>query len=101
MAKFHDGTLSSTEVAALVRVTYRQLSHWLAAGFVVIADQSPGSGAVRRWSPVEVDQVRVVAALVHAGVAPQAAAEAMRTAIVGDGRFLANLGPLYVHGELT
>jgi len=100
MPRHADGTLTTAEVAELVRVSYRQLDHWVGAGMLSIADRSPGSGSIRRWTPAEVAQARVFAALQHAGVAPAAIEAALPTALIGDYWFAVELGGLTVTGEL-
>jgi hypothetical protein len=94
-------TLSTHEVAELARVSYRQLDHWVGSGFLAIADAAPGSGTRRHWSAEEAHRAHVFADLVHAGVTPQAASEAMATLLVGDDRFVVELGLLTVTGRLT
>jgi hypothetical protein len=94
-------TLSTHEVAELARVSYRQLDHWVGSGFLVIADAAPGSGTRRHWSPDEAHRAHVFAELVHAGVTPQAAAEAMPSLLLGTTRFVVDVGLLTVIGRLT
>lgn len=100
MPRHDDGTLTTAEVAELVRVSYRQLDHWVGSGQLVISDRAPGSGSTRRWSPDEVAQARVFAALQHAGVAPAAIEAAMPSALIGRYWFAVELGGLTVTGEL-
>jgi DNA-binding transcriptional MerR regulator len=95
-----DGTRSTREVAELARVSYRQLDHWVASGLLVIGDVSPGSGTRRRWTPDETTHARLFAALVHAGVTPQAVADAMPSALVGPRTFRLDLGDVVVTGPL-
>jgi hypothetical protein len=100
MPRHEDGTLTSVEVAELMRVTYRRLDHWLGAGYLTIADRRPGSGSARHWHADEVARARVFAALVHGGVEPKASGEAVLDALIGPDRFEARLGVLTVTGEL-
>ena len=89
MPRPDDGTLTTTQVAELVRVTPRQLQIWAVAGLLPIADRFPGSGNLRRWTPDEVARARAFAALNHAGVVPSACAEALADAdaLIGPHRF--------------
>jgi len=101
MPRPDDGTLTTSQVAEIARVTYRQLDHWVGDGLLSIEDRSPGSGSRRRWHPADVERARVFATLVHAGVAPSAIVEAMPTALVGTFWFAIQLGGLTVTGELS
>lgn len=92
--------LTTPEVARHCRVSYKQVEHWVRVGYLHIADARPGSGTKRQWSPAEVRVAEVFAALVHAGVGPHTIAEALPTALVGDGWFAVQLGALTVSGPL-
>jgi DNA-binding transcriptional MerR regulator len=95
-----DELLTAHQLAERVRVTYRQLDHWLAHGYLPAQDSTPGTGTRRRFTPDEVDLARVLAALVHAGVDPRAAGQSLHTAAVGPRRFAVELGTLIVTGPL-
>jgi DNA-binding transcriptional MerR regulator len=95
-----DDTVSARQLAELVRVSYRQLDHWLSAGYLPAHDGTPGTGHRRRFTPAEVETARVLAALVHAGIDPRAAGEALPSALVGLRKFRVDLGELVVIGSL-
>lgn len=95
-----DGTLTTMQTAEAARVSYRQLDHWVGNGWLTIADRAPGSGSIRRWTPDDVLHARVFAELVHAGVLPSAAAEAMPSARIGSRGFVVELGGLDIIGTL-
>src|SRR4051812_22543826 len=93
-------SLTTSEVAVLARVTYRQLDHWIGKGDLAFPDAHPGSGTRRRWTEQEVDAARVFAALVHHGLTPAAACEAVVTARVGYSTFVVSLGTLDIFGTM-
>jgi len=92
-------TMTTIEVAELLRVTPRQLDYWAHEGLLPVP-RSLGSGVTRRWTADEVRCARAFAALVHAGVDIRAAGEAMSRALVSDELFVAQLGLLVVTGPL-
>lgn len=95
-----DATVTTHQLAELLRVSYRQLDYWVRIGFLPIAEAAPGSGIVRHWSPEEIGRARVFAALVHAGVSPVAVAESLPSALIGLRNFRIDLGELVVIGRL-
>ena len=52
-------TYSTSEVALMAGVSYRQLDYWLRTGTIGFCDgiETPGSGMRRRWTTTEVDLV--------------------------------------------
>lgn len=72
-------TLTSADVAALARITYRQLDHWTRSGLVLPAGEPRGSGYGRDWSLFELAVVCRMATLVALGVTPRRAAHIART----------------------
>jgi DNA-binding transcriptional MerR regulator len=92
--------MTTAEVARHVRVSFRQLDYWVRFGLLPIVDRRPGTGSKRLWSASEIHSAEVMAALVHAGVTPHAAAEALQTAVVGSTAFVVQLGRLWLTGPL-
>lgn len=95
-----DADTTTVAVAAHLRVTFRQLDYWVRSGWVPLASKRQGSGVVRLWTREEIATAEAFAALVHAGVAPAVAAEAVPSFLVGPDWFAARLGTLTVTGEL-
>lgn len=105
MSDDHDAAPASTaEVAALLRVSYRQLDYWVRNGYIPQATPCPGSGVRRRWTREEVQGAAVFAALVHAGLSPADACAAVPTAEVHADEpepwFLVHLGRVHAIGSL-
>jgi hypothetical protein len=71
--------LTTVDVAQLVGVTFRQLDYWLRRGWVPAPNPTPGSGNQRVWTRELVRCAAVMAALVRAGLTPDAASELART----------------------
>lgn len=59
-------------------LTYRQLDHWVREGYVAAVNPEPGTGRRRYWTAEEAQVVTTMAALVAAGVSPEAATRAAR-----------------------
>ena len=59
-------------------ISYRQLDYWTRRGFLCPEQTEPGSGRSRRWSLAELDVAERMAALVSAGLTPEAAVRAAR-----------------------
>jgi hypothetical protein len=76
--------VKAVELAAAARVSYRQIDYWTRRGFIVPDPRIPGIGHRRHYAPDEVRRTLVLAALVHAGIGPEIAAKAARTAVVVD-----------------
>jgi DNA-binding transcriptional MerR regulator len=95
-----DERLTTSQVAELVRVSYRQLDHWSAFGYLPIAHGQPGTGKPRAFSPAEVELVRVFAVLVHSGVQPSVICEALPSLTRRGRSFSIKLGDLIVRGRL-
>ena len=93
--------LTTAQVAELVRVSYRQLDHWVGKGYLTIGEPHPGSGGHRRWLPDDVMRARVFAELVHAGVRPESITEALPTAALAPTLGVVQLGRLTITWELT
>jgi hypothetical protein len=103
-----DGHIGTGELAARARVTVRQIQHWTTLGFLH-ADERPGlarQGSFLTYGPDATRIALVLAALVHNGVEPRAAADAARHAVVLDDgpplppAFGTLLGGLTVFGRL-
>lgn len=60
--------LTGQETARAVGITYRQLDRWTRNGYVTAKVSDPGSGGFRRYTPDQVEQVRVLARLVEVGL---------------------------------
>lgn len=72
--------LSSADVAALARLTYRQLDFWTRCGYVKPVDAAaPGSGNYRVWPLVELAVACRMSVLVRLGVGARKAAGIART----------------------
>ena len=84
--------LSSDAVCAFAGVTYRMLDWWIRCGYVpepARTQQFPREGApeprrttgyLRTWTEADAAHVARLAQLVRAGIQPQIAADALRTA---------------------
>lgn len=55
--------LTTTEVALLVGVTYRQLDYWLRTGAIEISDPTPGTGFSRTWTEADIERLRCCVAV--------------------------------------
>ena len=53
---------TSEEVCRLARITYRKMDYWVRQGLVKPTQAARGTGSARRWSPMEVVQLRVMGA---------------------------------------
>lgn len=94
--------LTTVELAKLLDIPTSRLDHWVRAGALPSSyGPHPGSGVVRRWSPDEVRLARLFATMARAGVDIWAISAALPTALVGNGRFSVQLGPLVVTGPLS
>lgn len=68
--------MMSEELAARLReagVTYRQFDYWLRHGYVPNADPTPGTGYRREITAEQAEHLRIMGALVAAGLQPEAA----------------------------
>lgn len=72
------GWVAANDLRARTGITYRQMDYWIRAGLVQLAEPSNGMGHSRYVGPAEVQVVMVMAALVKAGVSPEAASRAAR-----------------------
>lgn len=97
-----NGSTSAHTLAVLCRLSYRQVDHWTARGFLVPeAREHARSGHPRMYPQTEVTVARIMAALVHAGVKVEAAAVAARSATTtSDGFALELLPGVAVFGRL-
>jgi hypothetical protein len=93
-----DDTMTTVEVAALIRVSYRQLDYWVRNGYLIVNGSKPGSGFARHFTPDDVLRARAFGAMLHAGVVPSALAGV--DVLVDDSWFAAQLGALTVSGPL-
>jgi len=95
-------TSTSIEVAARLRISYRQLDHWIERGYLPIADDHPGQGSRRRFTEAEAERASILAALVHAGFNLRPAAEAVAAGYVltPSGQFLISSGTAWICGSL-
>lgn len=100
MSDAEDVRMTTVEVAALLRITFRQLDYWVRSGWLVPRLQGRGTGVRRLWSAQEVERARAFAALVHAGVQPMVVAKSADTMLAGPDWFAARLGTLTVTGPL-
>jgi DNA-binding transcriptional MerR regulator len=57
--------VSSTELARMAGISYRQLDYWSRRGF--ISTKHPGYGHQRQWDDSEADRTLMLARLVRAG----------------------------------
>lgn len=69
------GFFTAAELVETAKITYRQCVHWTKVGLITAAEQAPGTGNVRFYSPGEVE---VAAWMVTAGLNPHAACRATR-----------------------
>jgi hypothetical protein len=77
--------ITSEAVTAAAGISYRQLDHWTRRGYLrPAADTGNGPGHCREWSSTERAVACLMAALVRAGLEPQAAALIARS---GRSRF--------------
>jgi len=70
-------SLTSTEVADIAGITYRQLDYWVRHGWVTPAGHGTiGNGCgIREWDADATRQVTDIAALTRLGFRPERAAE--------------------------
>lgn len=80
-----DETVGTVAAAASAGVSYRQLHHWIACGYIDAVEGPDGSGSRIRLTLDEVFVVRVMGRLVDAGFAPAQASLLART-LADDGR---------------
>lgn len=59
---------TSQEACRLAGITYRQLDYWVRQLAIKPAQPARGSGSARRWSPLDIVQLRVMSELRKAGV---------------------------------
>ncbi|MGD0113291.1 MAG: MerR family transcriptional regulator [Armatimonadota bacterium] len=59
---------SSQEACRLAGISRRQLDYWVRQLAIKPAQPTHGSGSARRWSPLEIVQLRVMGELRKAGV---------------------------------
>lgn len=62
---------SSDEARKLAGISYRQLDYWVREGVVKPEKASVGRGTARRWSAIQVVELRVIAGMRRAGVSMQ------------------------------
>ena len=62
---------SSDEARKLAGISYRQLDYWVRQGAVKPEQASIGRGTARRWSAIQVVELRVIAGMRRAGVSMQ------------------------------
>jgi len=76
-------------------ITYRQLDHWIRRGYVTCIDRGPAAttGTPRRLTPEQLHRVRLLAALVAAGLDPARAAHLLDAHLSGHDTFTAPLAP--------
>lgn len=62
--------MSSEDVCDKAGVTYRQLDHWSAQGYVrpSLSEHRAGQGVPHRWSETDAEEVAVVAELLRLGM---------------------------------
>lgn len=60
--------MNTLELAAHAGITYRQIDHWVRAGYLLPANPQPGSGIPRDFLPAEVAVTVRMAHLVAAGL---------------------------------
>ena len=58
---------SSDEARKLAGISYRQLDYWVREGVVKPEQASIGRGTARRWSAIQVVELRVIAGMRRAG----------------------------------
>jgi len=92
---------TSIEVAERIRVSYRQLDHWVRRGYLPIRDLRPGTGNRRIWSEPEIQRAEAFALMVHAGIRPAFASDAMDSLAIGEDGFVLWAGPLTITGRFT
>jgi hypothetical protein len=88
---------STTTWEGFVRVglTYRQVDHWTARGWLRCDVQHPGSGKLRRWPVTELEHARLMRRMTDVGLEPWAACAAARSMREGndcDQRYRVPLG---------
>jgi hypothetical protein len=64
-------------------LTYRQLHHWCANGYLRPTNNGAGSGRVRRFNADEVRVVEMMSRLVAVGMLPRAASRVAWAALAG------------------
>ena len=62
---------SSKEAAKLSGISYRQLDYWTRLGVIKPEQEAKGTGTARRWSPIQIVELRVIAGLRGRGVSMQ------------------------------
>jgi len=62
---------SSKDAAKLSGISYRQLDHWARLGVIKPEQEAKGTGTARRWSPIQIVELRVIAGLRGRGVSMQ------------------------------
>lgn len=75
---------TSEQARRLAGISYRKMDYWVRQGLVKPTQAARGTGSARRWSPMEVVQLRVMGDLREAGVSLQKirrAARWLRTAL--------------------
>lgn len=103
------GTLTGVQVCRLVNVTYRQLDHWVRAGYLSSRHHDLGSGHQRRFTVQECVEVALLAVLPLPAVANPGAArgarltealvrEALRQLRFGSGSWLVITGGVVHRG---
>lgn len=60
--------LTGQEAAEASGASYRQIDYWQSAGFIQPTVQPTGSGHFRRYSPADVERLRVAVKLINAGL---------------------------------
>jgi predicted RNase H-like HicB family nuclease len=62
---------SSKDAAKLSGISYRQLDHWARLGVIKPEQEAKGTGTARRWSPIQIVELRAIAGLRGRGVSMQ------------------------------
>jgi hypothetical protein len=75
-------------------LTYRQVDHWTARGWLHPDAQHPGSGYQRRWPRTELEVARLMRRMTNVGIEPWAAHSAARAMVNDGGRPLAQRASL-------
>lgn len=75
--------MNSAQVCTIAGITYRQLNHWVYAGYIPGAQRLiNGSGYPREITPAECAYVARLARLVRAGIDVRTATEALADGVV-------------------